>query len=77
MRPDLASMTKVELRDYVVQHPKDTEAFHLWVDRATAEAPAKWHPALKSMADLPELERILRDKIDARGSIEDQHQQAS
>jgi hypothetical protein len=77
MKSDLESMTKLKLRDYVVQHPKDTEAFHLWVDRATAEAPAKWHPALKSMADLPKVERILGDKFDACGSIEDQHQQAS
>jgi hypothetical protein len=64
MRSDLAGMTKAELRAYVVKHPKDTEAFQLWVDRATADAPDKWYPAPTTKEDFAEMEQILQAKVE-------------
>jgi hypothetical protein len=64
MRSELETMTKTELRAYIVAHPNDTEAFHLWVDRATVDAPAKWYPAPQTEEDVLEMGRILREKVE-------------
>jgi hypothetical protein len=63
-RIELEALNFSELRAYVVAHPKDTEAFHLWVDRATANAPQTWYPAPKTEEDFAEMERIMREKIE-------------
>jgi hypothetical protein len=46
MRLDLESMTTKELRAYVVANRQDDEAFHLWADRATANAPKTIYPSV-------------------------------
>jgi hypothetical protein len=38
-KPDLASMNKVELRAYVLEHRSDEEALHAYLDRLHAENP--------------------------------------
>ncbi|MGC1393558.1 MAG: hypothetical protein WA828_04685 [Coleofasciculaceae cyanobacterium] len=65
MKPDFQTMSRKELRAYVIQHPDDDEAFYTFVDRSEAEGNWVKMPPLKSMEDLdnyPEfLEKIRRD----------------
>jgi hypothetical protein len=63
MRTDLQTMTRAELRAYVIDHPNDVEGFHLWVDRATAKPPKKIYPPAKTPEDIAEVERLIREKI--------------
>jgi hypothetical protein len=63
MRTDLQTMTRAELRAYVIDHPNDVEAFHLWVDHATAKPPKKIYPPAKTPEDIAEVERLIREKI--------------
>ncbi len=62
MRSELEKMTQAELRAYVVANRKDDRAFHLWADRATANAPKTIYPPVS----LEEAERIIRAKIEAK-----------
>jgi hypothetical protein len=62
MRSELEKMTQAELRAYVVANRQDDEAFHLWADRATANAPKTIYPPVS----LEEAERIIRSKIEER-----------
>jgi hypothetical protein len=55
-------MTQAELRAYVVANRQDNEAFHLWADRATANAPKTIYPPVS----MEEAERIIRSKIEAK-----------
>jgi hypothetical protein len=41
IKPDLKSVTKTELRAYVIAHPEDKDAFRIFVERFTAEAPSE------------------------------------
>jgi hypothetical protein len=45
-KPDLATMSKVELRTYVLEHRGDEEALHAYLDRLHAENPSsqKYRP---------------------------------
>jgi hypothetical protein len=47
----------------VIDHPNDVEAFHLWVDHATAKPPKKIYPPAKTPEDIAEVERLIREKI--------------
>lgn len=38
-KPDFATMNKVELRAYVLEHRADEEALHAYLDRLHAENP--------------------------------------
>jgi hypothetical protein len=62
VRSELEKMTQPELRAYVVANRQDDEAFHLWADRATANAPKTIYPPVS----LEEAERIIRSKIEAQ-----------
>ena len=39
-KPDFATMNKVELRAYVLEHRSDEEALHAYLDRLHAENPS-------------------------------------
>jgi (2Fe-2S) ferredoxin len=62
MHSNWENMTTKELCSYVIAHPKDDRAFHLWVDRVTANAPNTLYPPVTS----EEAERILREKIEEK-----------
>jgi hypothetical protein len=62
MKSDFEKMTQAELRAYVIANPKDDEAFHLWADHATANAPKTIYPPVS----LEEAERIIRSKIEEK-----------
>ncbi len=56
-------MTKAELRSYVVSHPDDRAAFHVFVDRFSADAPAETFKMPTSTADIAEIDRLIQQKI--------------
>lgn len=65
MKPNFSEMSLKELRNYVIQHPDEDEAFYTFVDRSKAEGNWVKMPPLKSIEDFdnyPEfLEKIRRD----------------
>jgi hypothetical protein len=53
-KPDFKTMTKAELRAYVLQHPEDNEAFYELSDRIRANA---------KPVTIEELEAELRKRV--------------
>jgi hypothetical protein len=66
MNSNLATMTTTELRKYVVAHPDDMEAFHLWTHRVTENPPKQIFPAPKGIEDVAEVERLIRAHLEER-----------
>lgn len=64
MQPNFSAMTKRELRAYVVAHPDDQAAFHAFVDRFTAEASPETFDIPKSNAEVEEVERLIKQKLE-------------
>jgi len=64
MKPDFNSMTKTELRAYVIAHPKDKTAFHAFVDRFTSEASTQTFDIPKSSAEVEEVDILIRRKLE-------------
>jgi hypothetical protein len=62
MNPNFESMTQSELRASVVANRQDDEAFHLWADRATANAPKTIYPPVSL-----EEERIIHLDLNDEG----------
>jgi diadenosine tetraphosphate (Ap4A) HIT family hydrolase len=64
-KPDFSSMSKAELKRYVLSHRDDDEAFYAFVDMVDAQGGWIKVPPLESMEDLekyPEIiEKILND----------------
>lgn len=44
-KPNFDAMSKAELRDYVIKHQEDNEAFYALVDRLTAKPSSVIYPA--------------------------------
>jgi hypothetical protein len=63
MNPDFNTMTKGELRAYVIAHPEDRSAFHMFVDRFTAEASSTTFDIPISNAEVKEVEILIRQKL--------------
>ncbi len=63
IKPDFSSMTKIELRNYVIAHPEDKTAFHAFVDRFTSEASTETYDIPKSNAEVEEVEILIRQKL--------------
>ncbi len=63
IKPDLKSVTKAELRAYVIAHPEDKDAFHIFVDRFTAEAPPEIFAVPRSEADLAEIDNLIQQRV--------------
>jgi hypothetical protein len=63
MNPDFDTMTKGELRAYVIAHPDDQSAFHLFVDRFTAEASPEMFNIPNSNAEVKEVEILIQQKL--------------
>jgi len=57
-------MGKSELRAYVIAHPDNQAAFHAFVDRFTAEASPETFDIPKSNAEVEEVERLIRQKLE-------------
>ncbi|NEN90210.1 MAG: hypothetical protein F6K48_15350 [Okeania sp. SIO3H1] len=64
MKPDFYSMNKAQLRAYVIANPDDNKAFHLFVDRFTYEAPTETFDIPKSIAEVEEVDILIRKKLE-------------
>lgn len=62
--PDFSTMTKAELRAYIITHPGDKPAFHAFVDRFTSEASPETFDLPKSSAEVEEVETLIRQKLE-------------
>ena len=62
--PNFSTMTKAELRAYVIAHPSDKTAFHAFVDRFTSEASPETFDLPRSDAEVEEVEILIRQKLE-------------
>lgn len=62
--PVFSTMTKAELRAYVVAHPKNQSAFHAFVDRFTAEASPETFDLPRSSAEVEDVESLIRQRLE-------------
>ncbi len=63
MNPDFNTMTKGELRAYVIAHPNNRSAFHTFVDRFTAEASPATYNIPNSTDEVKEVEVLIKQKL--------------
>ncbi|WP_373538657.1 hypothetical protein [Chamaesiphon sp.] len=63
MNPDFDTMTKGELRAYVIAHPDDRSAFRMFVDRFTAEASPETFNIPNSNTEVKEVEILIQQKL--------------
>ncbi|OUL34437.1 hypothetical protein BV372_13605 [Nostoc sp. T09] len=64
MKPDFSSMTKTELRAFVIAHPDNKAAFRAFVDRFTSEASPETFDIPKSNSEIEEVEILIRKKLE-------------
>jgi hypothetical protein len=60
MNPNFHTMSKAALRNYVLSHRHDEEAFHLYVDRLATEEGRVTYPPLQSIEDLENYPELLQ-----------------
>lgn len=58
------TMTKQELRTYVIKHPSDREAFRIFVDRFTVNTSSEIFAMPQSVTDLQEIENLIKQKLE-------------
>ena len=63
MKIDFNTMTKSELRVYLIQHPNDKSAFEAFVDRYTSEATSKTYSMAESLEEIQEIDNLIRQKL--------------
>jgi hypothetical protein len=63
VKPDFNTMPKGELRAYVIAHPDDKTAFHIFVDRFTAEASPELFDIPNSNAGVEEIDILIQQKL--------------
>ena len=64
MKPDFITMTKLELRAYVVAHPNDEAAFYAFVDRFTSDASPAMFTPIASQADVESIAKLVEQKVE-------------
>ncbi|BAY15960.1 hypothetical protein NIES21_17810 [Anabaenopsis circularis NIES-21] len=63
MKSDFSSMTKTELRAFVIANPDNKAAFRAFVDRFTSEASPQTFDIPKSNSEIEEVEILIRQKL--------------
>jgi hypothetical protein len=63
MKTDFKTMTKAELRAYLVTHPNDKTAFYAFVDRFTSEASSATFPMAHSPEEIEEVAHLIEQKV--------------
>lgn len=64
MEPDFETMSKAELRSYVLAHRQNDEAFYKFVDRLKADNKNPvWHPCPKTPEDAAKMGEIIGEYI--------------
>ncbi|MDY7008495.1 MAG: hypothetical protein SWX82_32385 [Cyanobacteriota bacterium] len=64
IEPNFNSMNKTQLRAYIIAHPDDNKAFYTFVDRFTSEAPTETFDIPKSIAEVEEVDILIRKKLE-------------
>ncbi|WP_193198619.1 DUF6887 family protein [Nostoc sp. MG11] len=64
IEPEFSSMSKTELRAFVIAHPDNKAAFRAFVDRFTYEASPETFDIPKSNAEIEEVEILIRQKLE-------------
>ena len=60
---DFSTMTKAEIRAYLIKHPNDKSAFEAFVDSYTAEASSQTYPMAESSEAIQKVEDLIRQKV--------------
>ena len=60
---DFNTMTKTELRNYLVKHPDNKSAFQAFVDRFTSEADSTINSIPESPEEIKKVERLIEQKL--------------
>ena len=63
MSLDFNTMTKAELRAYLITHPSDRTAFYAFVDRYTSEASSTTYSMAQSPEEIQEVAHLIRQKL--------------
>ena len=63
MKIDFNTMTKAELRAYVVEHPNAQTAFYAFVDRFTAEASSPKYSRAQSPEEIKEVDDLIQQQL--------------
>ncbi|AFY46867.1 hypothetical protein Nos7524_0969 [Nostoc sp. PCC 7524] len=63
MTTDFNTMTKAELRAYVINNPHDQAAFYAFVDRFTSGASPDTFTMAQSPAEIAEVAKLIRQKV--------------
>ena len=58
------TMTKKELRAYVIAHPTDKDAFRIFVDRFTVKASSETFAMPQSVTELQGMDRLIKQKLE-------------
>ena len=64
IEPDFSSMSKTELRAFVIAHLDNKAAFRAFVDRFTSEASSETFDIPKSNAEIEEVEILIKQKLE-------------
>lgn len=64
MSADFTTMTKVELRAYVVANPSDRAAFYAFVDRFTANAGSETFALPQSPDEVEAIEKLVQQRVE-------------
>ncbi|MCC5607673.1 hypothetical protein LC612_12975 [Nostoc sp. CHAB 5834] len=64
IEPEFSSMSKTELRAFVIAHPDHKAAFRAFVDRFTSEASPETFDIPKSNAEIEEVEILIKQKLE-------------
>ena len=63
MKVDFSTMTKAEIRAYLIKHPHDKSAFEAFVDCYTAEASSTIYPLAESPEEIQKIDNLIQQKL--------------
>jgi hypothetical protein len=63
MNPTFESMTLADLRAYILTHPSDIAAFHIFVDRLKAKGQRSQYPCPSTSENLEIMRQAIRQKL--------------
>ncbi len=66
MKSDLGTMSKDQLREYVISHPNDKEAFYLYVDALKSGSSGQNYPSSLSPEEIEQAIKIYVDQKQAK-----------
>ncbi len=66
---DFNTMTKKELRAYVIAHPSDKDTFRIFVDRFTVKPSSETFAMPQSVTEFQEIDRLIKQKLEQSSSF--------